>query len=199
MARRGNNNNKRTGKRVQNVRVLDRDEAPDSLKVSSILSSMTASNSQCRVICGYSGTLSPQASSGGTVSLPELQSTDDWTSLTEQFREYRVRAIQFRIFDVQPGSAANVNFWATFHQVTGFPDVSAASVVDRPDARSIPPGTGYTELVWLAHGQPEMEFQSTTASNNFGGLIYNNSPASTITGTKYTVVAKFVVDFRART
>lgn len=191
--------NRRSGKRISNVRVLDRDETSDSLKVSSILSSLSASNSQVRVVCGYSGTLSPQASGGGTVSLAECQSTDDWAGLIAQYREFRVRAIQFRIFDVQPNSAANVNFWATFHQITGSPDVSASGVVDRPDARSIAPGAGYTELVWLAHGQPEMEFQSTTTANDFGGLVYNNSPAASIVGTKYTVVAKFIVDFRART
>lgn len=192
------NKSRRSSKRVQNVRVVDPDESADSIKVSSILTQMSSSNSQVRIICGYSGTLSPQASSGGTVSFTELTSTDDWTSFIAQFREFRVRAAQFRIFDVQPNSTANVNFWATYHQVGGAPSVAAADVVDRPDARSIAPGSGYTELCWVAHGQPEMEFQSTTNFADFGGLVYNNSPASTISGTKYTLTAKFVVDFRAR-
>lgn len=198
MARRGNNNKRGGANRIQNVRIIDKDEGKDDVKVSSILQQMTSSESQIRVVCGYQTTLSPTAQSGGIVALDELQATDDWQAFAPQFKEFRVRAVQFRIFDTQPTSAAVVNYWATFHTLGGSVGNEPGNVVDRPDARVISPGTGWSELSWVAHGQPEMEFQSTISSIVYGGLVYNVSPAAAITGTKYQIIAKFVVDFRAR-
>jgi hypothetical protein len=199
MPRRNNGRRTRGGNRIQNVRVVDNDEARDSVRVSSILTSLSSSNQQIRVTCSYQGTLSPTGPAGGIVSLAELTSTDDWQSFDDQFTEYRVRAIQFRVFDVQPNSAATVNYWATYHQLGGAVAVSPSDIVDRPDARVLTPGAGWLTLDWAAHGQPEMEFQPVVGGVSYGGLCYNVSPAATITGTKYQIVAKFVVDFRGRT
>lgn len=196
MARR---NNRGSNRRIQNVRVVDSDEGTDSLKVSSILTNMSMSNSQTRVICGYTGLLTPAAAGGGTVSQPEMTGTDDWTSFSGQFTEFRIRAIQFRIFDVQPNSSSVSNTWATFHKVGGTTSTTVNDVVDRPDARVIPPGNGWVELAWVAHGQPEMEFQSVTSASDFGGLVYAVNPSGTLAGIKYQIVAKFIVDFRGRT
>lgn len=199
MARRNNRNNNRGGSnRIQNVRLVDKDEGGDDVKVSSILSQMSLSESQVRIVCGYQANLSPAAQAGGIVAFDELQSTDDWVTFSAQFKEFRVRAIQFRIFDTQPNSAAVVNYWATFHTLGGSVGNEPNNIVDRPDARVISPGTGWTELAWVAHGQPEMEFQSVGTAITFGGMVYNVSPAAAITGVKYQITAKFIVDFRAR-
>jgi len=199
MPRRNNGRRTRGGNRIQNVRVVDNDEACDSVRVSGILTSLSSSNQQIRVTCGYQGTLTPTAQVGGIVSLAELTGTDDWASFDDQFTEYRVRAIQFRVFDLQPNSPAVVNLWATYHQLGGAVAVSPNDIVDRPDARVLTPGTGWITLDWAAHGQPEMEFQPVVGGLSYGGLCYNVSPAATINGTKYQIVAKFVVDFRGRT
>jgi len=198
MPRRNNGRRTRGGNRIQNVRVVDNDEARDSVRVSGILTSLSSSNQQIRVTCGYQGTLTPTAQVGGIVSLAELTGTDDWASFDDQFTEYRVRAIQFRVFDLQPNSPAVVNLWATYHQLGGAVAVSPNDIVDRPDARVLTPGTGWITLDWAAHGQPEMEFQPVVGGLSYGGLCYNVSPAATINGTKYQIVAKFVVDFRGR-
>jgi hypothetical protein len=200
MVQRRRNQRATTGRnQVQNVRLVDKDEASDDMKVSSILNSLSVSNSQIRVQCGYTGTLGPAAQINGLIGFSELTGTDDWTSFSGQFTEFRVRAIQFRIFDVQPQSAATINIWATYHVQGGTVSGSFADIADRPDARTVVPGTGWTDLVWAAHGQPEMEFQSITNFNAFGGLVYNVSPASAISGTKYQIIAKYIVDFRGRT
>jgi len=199
MPRRNNGRRLRGGNRIQNVRVVDNDEARDSVRVSSILTSLSSSNQQIRVTCGYQATLSPTAQAGGIVALNELQSTDDWSSFDDQFTEYRIRAVQFRIFDVQPNSAVVVNYFATYHQIGGTVAVSPNDIVDRPDARVLTPGTGWITLDWAAHGQPEMEFQPISGGISYGGLCYNVSPSATITGAKYQIAAKFVVDFRGRT
>jgi len=196
MARRSNRRNNAKN-RVQNVRVVDRDETFDSIKTSAILSSMTSSNSQVRVVCGFQTQVTPGAALTGTVSYGDLFTTDDFITFQQQFSEFRVRAIQFRVFDVQPSAVIN-NFWATYHQIGGTVPASVNDVVDRPDARVLAPGAGYLELDWAAHGQPEMEFQSISSATSYGGMVYNVNPASAFTGTKYQVVAKFVVDFRCR-
>jgi hypothetical protein len=192
------NNNRKQGRKIQNVRVIDKDEGQDDLKVSSIMSQMSLSESQIRVVCGFQEPLSPQTGTTGIYALATLQSTDDWASFSAQFKEFRIRAIQFRVFDVQPNAAAVVNLWATFHTLGGTVGTDPGDIVDRPDARSVVPGTGYVELNWVAHGQPEMEFQPVSAAIPFGGIVYNYSPAATIVGTKYQVMIKYIVDFRAR-
>lgn len=200
MTRRNSARGARRGNRIQNVRVVDNDEATDSVRVSNILTSMSASNQQIRVTCGYQSAITPAAGANGDlVSLVSLHSTDDWQSFDDQFTEFRIRAIQFRIFDVQPNSPAVVNYWATYHQIGGTVAVSPNDVVDRPDARTLTTGGGWITLNWAAHGQPEMEFQPIVGGVSYGGLCYSLSPAATITGAKYQIVAKFVVDFRGRT
>jgi len=193
--RRGNN---RSNARIQNVRLVDKDEGSDDILVSSMLSRMTKTESQTRVVCGFQETVTPSGPTGGIYSLATLQSTDDWASFSAQFKEFRIRAIQFRVFDMQPSSAATINIWATFHTLGGDVGSNPSDIDDRPDARVIPPGTGYVDLNWVAHGQPELEYQPVSAAIPYGGIVYSYSPANTITGTKYQVTCKYIVDFRAR-
>lgn len=187
----------RVVRKIQNVRIVDNDEGTDAVKVSNILSQMSSSNSQIRVVCGYQAIFTPSPANQGIVAFSELVGTDDFSSFALQFKEFRVRAIQFRVFDIQPSQVV-VNYWATFHTLGGTVGNEPDNIVDRPDSRIIAPGTGHIELNWVAHSQPEMEFQAVIASVNYGGLVYNFSPAAVNTATKYQVVAKFVVDFRGR-
>lgn len=193
-----NSNSKRMKNLIQNVRVVDPDEGSDDVKVQRLLSSYNVSEGQIRVVCGYVGTLSPQAPISGIVGFGELLATDDFVSFAAQYQEFRVRAIQFRIYDVNPNSAATINYWSTYHQIGGSVPVGQEDVMDRPDSRSVSPGDGKTTLSWVAHGIPEMQFNPTTANPGLGGLSYYSSPASTIAGTKYSILAKYIVDFRGR-
>jgi hypothetical protein len=57
---------------------------------------------------------------------------------------------------------------------------------------------GKISLAWVAHGIPEMAFQNVSSYDNLGGLVDFVSPSATITGAKYSIVAKFLVDFKGR-
>lgn len=184
---------------IQNVRVVDSDEGTDDVVVQRLLSAYNTSEGQIRVVCNYNGTLIPSGVTTGIVSFNEAVNTDDFISISQQYQEFRIRAIQYKIYDLQPSSAATINYWSTFHQIGGDVPVGVQDVVDRPDSRVIPPGEGRVMLAWVAHGIPEMSFQSTvTAATSYGGLSYYLSPSNVITGVKYSVIAKFIVDFRGR-
>lgn len=193
------NSSKRSKNMIQNVRVVDTDEGTDDILVQRLLSAYNVSEGQVRVVCNYNSTLIPSGVTSGIVAFGELVNTDDFTSLAQQYQEFRVRAIQFKIYDLQPTSPATINYWSTFHQVGGDVPTGIQDVVDRPDSRVVSPGDGRAMLAWAAHGTPEMTFQSTSVNYaGLGGLSYYLSPSNVITGAKYSVVAKFIVDFRGR-
>lgn len=186
---------------IQNVRVVDKDEGTDDIMCQRFLQAYNTSEGQIRVVLGYRGELGSFATNTpitGTVGFSEATATDDFASFISQYREFRVRAIRFDIYDVQPSSVPVVNYWSTYHVVGGSVPVDAENVVDRPDSRSVAPGDGKSTLSWVAHSIPEMAFQSTTNFNGLGGLSYYSVANQPVTNTKYSIVAKFVVDFRGR-
>lgn len=188
-----------TKNKIQNVRVVDKDEGTDDVICQRFLQSYNTSEGQIRVVCGYRGELSPQATANGVVAFGELLATDDFTSFAAQYQEFRVRAIRFDIYNIQPNVQGLVNYWSTFHQIGGSVPVGAEDVMDRPDSRSITPGDGKITLCWVAHGIPEMSFSSVTGNPGFGGLSYYVSPTSGAPiGSQYTILAKYIVDFRGR-
>jgi len=196
MARRGNK--QRTGRSIQNVRVVDPDEGSDDVRVSNMLSAYTSSEGQVRVVCGNRTELTYTSGASNVFGYDSLVATDDFISFAAQYQEFRVRGIRFTVYDVQPQSPATINYIATWHQIGGTVPSTQDGIVDRPDARSIAPGAGFVRLSWLAHGTPEMDFQSVSSYNSLGGIVIYGSPAAAITGTKYLLVAKYIVDFRGR-
>lgn len=192
-----NNKQMRSGKNaIQNVRIVDKDEGRDDLKVQRMLNELVSSESQIRVICGYQTVLNVAVASG-IVGFGELLTTDDFVSFAGQFQEYRVAGIRFDIYDVNQ-TAVVANFWSTFHQIGGSVPVGVEDVMDRPDCRALSAGEGKASLAWLAHGIPERAFNNVGTNAAYGGLSYNLSPAAASTTAKYTIMAKFVVDFRGR-
>lgn len=196
MARKNNNKQRRNA--IQNVRMVDPDEGSDDAKVSNMISAYSTSVGQVRVVCAFQQDVVLTQAGSTTYGWDTLTATDDFISFAAQYLEFRVRGIRFDVFDIQPNSAPVINYLATFHQIAGNVPSTPADIVDRPDSRSIVPGTGRTRLAWLAHGQPEMEFQSTTSYDNYGGLVFYTSAAAAITGAKYTLIGKYIVDFRGR-
>jgi len=185
---------------IQNVRVVDKDEGTDDIMCQRFIQAYTTSEGQIRVVLGYRGELSNYTAGApitGTVGFTEASNTDDFASFITQYREFRIRAIRYDIYDIQPNASA-VNYWSTYHTVSGSVATDAESVMDRPDARSISPGDGKTTLAWVAHSIPEMAFQNVSSFNGLGGLSYYTIAGNGIVNSKYTVLAKFVVDFRGR-
>lgn len=190
-------NRKRSKNSIQNVRVVDTDEGTDDIVTQRLLSAYASSEGQIRIVCGAQGTITPGTPAGGIIGFDALTGTDDFASFASQYQEFRVRAIQFKIYDIQPNSTVN-NIWSTFHQVGGSVPVGIEDVMDRPDARTVSPGSGTVTLNWVAHGIPEMQFQSVNTYNALGGLSYYIASPTALTVAKYTTLAKFIVDFRGR-
>jgi len=192
--------NKRVKDTIQNVRVVDKDEGLDDVKVDRILQALTTSESQIRVSCNLRTELSPGATVGAatvtTFDFLSAVSSDEFISLSAQFTEFRVRAMRFDIYDIQP-NASVLNYIGTTHQVSSaIPTLE--NILDRPDSRSLTSGQGKISLSWLAHSIPEMAFQDVTTFTNLGGMAVYYNPQISVTGAKYQVVSKFIIDFRGR-
>lgn len=194
---------------VTNVRLVDEFAGTDGVRVDRMLSSMQNSHSQTRVLCTTTFEITTTTSGAeitGYYSGNQVRATDDFRSLADQFEEYRVRAIRFDIYDINPGTAV-AHAFSTYHQrangeTAPFP---FAQVVDGPDSQSIAPGTGVAHFTWMAHTLDEMGFQTTLQASDpallpatdFGGLRWAVANASAA-GRKWQVAAKAVVDFRGR-
>lgn len=183
---------------ISNVRVVDKDEGSDDIICQRQIQAYNSSEGQIRVVCGFRTELSVGSTANtGLVDWSAAVGTDDFQSFAGQYQEFRIRSIRFDVYDLNAATAAPVNFWATYHQVGGSVPQTFDDVVDRPDSRSIAPGLGVTSLAWVAHSIPEMAFQSVTSYNGLGGLVYFNGIGTAVSG-RYSVIAKYVIDFRGR-
>lgn len=205
MARHNNSGRKGGGKqRILNVRLADSAAGSDGLRVDRMISAVKDSESQMRVLIGASYDFSPPTTADalGTIGFDEIFSTDDFGSILVQWNLFRVTAIKFDIYDVNPSYPVN-NTWGIWHDnyESSVPAYSRANVVDLPDSRVISGGAGQTTLYWVAHGTKEMGFQATSSQGStaqrFGGLKYFVQQ-QTAAQAKYIVQVHAVVDFRGR-
>jgi len=201
MARRGRKSGARA--RIQDVRITDSTAGSDGSKIDRMIQATQVSESQVRVICGDVFDINPPTTQSSTIyGFATVINTDDFQSLAQQYELYRVTAIKFDIYDINP-SAVVSNVWSTFHNSTAGASgaYTRAQVADGPDSRVLSSGTGFTSLYWRAHGTLELGFQPTnttgTTQQYFGGLRYSLA-AATAGQSKYQVVVHAVVDFRGR-
>jgi hypothetical protein len=189
---------------ITNVRVVDQYSGPDGARVDRMLTQMQNSHGQIRMLCSTTDSFAVNTTGPGSAyySGAYIRNFDEFTSLAQQFQEYRVAAIRFDVYDIAPSVPAQVAF-STWHDVipnTTTPiSYTFAQVVDGPDAQLVAPGTGKVSFTWMAKGSNENEFQSTdtTGWNDFGGLrIYGNT--ATANATKFQIITKAIVDFRGR-
>lgn len=194
---------RRGGKKnsVQNVRVLDDYAGTDSGRVERMLGDLQNKQGQTRVLCSDCYTVNVgTVTANANISASQIALTDDFVSLAAQFETYRVTAIRFDIYDVNPSLPA-VGFFGTFHDVytsASQPTYTSASVVDSIDGQLVPPGDGKLSLTWTARGTRELGFnQAVSPFQDFGGLRYSIN-GQTGTGAKYQVYFKAIVDFRGK-
>jgi len=190
--------------RVSNVRIVDEFAGSDGARVDRMLSQINASQSQVRVEIGASVLIVPSTTADllGLFTCVSLRQQDEWASMSSQWQEYRVRAMRFDIYDVNPGLVAFSAF-STFHETTqgSTPNYNFNQVIDGPDSGSPSGGAGKLRLTWVAKGTREMEFQNVDPNadslTDFGGMRYAAGSTS-VAGSKFQVVVKAVVDFRGR-
>jgi hypothetical protein len=183
---------------VTNVRVVDDTNGSDSMVVNRFLTEYSKQEGQIRVVCSFrqEAGFATTATSFQT-GFDAVVGTDDFISFAAQYLEFRVRAMRFEVIDLF-GTAGASNFWATTHQVGGTVPSGIEDVVDRPDSRSISAGDGKIQLYWAARGIPEMAFQSTSTYDNLGGLVCYLGSTTVAQPGRYSILAKFVVDFRGK-
>jgi len=185
-----------------NVRLADSFAGTDGLKIDRQMNYVKSSESQTRILIGDVVDLDiASTDTYGVWDFNTLYGTDDFVSLIQQYRTFRVNSIKFVVYDINAGSVAR-NVFATFHDdyTSTVPVFSRANITDQPDSQVISVGTGQQTFYWKAHGVEENRFQSATSAgalaNKFGGLRYYFSNGTV--GAKYTLEVHAVVDFRGR-
>lgn len=169
-----------------------------------MISAVKTSESQIRVVIGELTDVFTTTTAGvnGSIGFESILASDDLASLVQQYNLFRVRAIKFDIYDINPGQSV-LNTFGIFHDnyEGTAPIYTRANVADLPDSRSISAGTGQTTLYWVAHGTAEMQFQAASSAGSvyqgYGGLKYFLGAVSQAVP-KYTIQMHAVVDFRGR-
>lgn len=202
MARRNKGNQKN---RVSNVRVLDEFSGTDGARVDRMLSALQNSQSQTRIEIGDSLQLSPAVSGGdslGTYSWRNVVLSDEFISLRQQWNEFRIRAIRFDVYDINP-NVATFSVFSTVHEPSSFstpPSYTFTQVVDGPDSQAPQAGGNRLRFTWVAKGPRELSFQNLDAAAeplfDYGGLRFAIGNAANVS--KYMVVVKALVDVRGR-
>jgi len=166
-----------------------------------MLTQYQVSEQQTRVVCQESNTLNVPIGtpSSGIIAGSQVQLFDEWVTFAAQFETFRIAAIHYDIYDINPSNPGPAWF-GTFHDdytTSTQPAFSMANVIDSTDSQLVPPGTGKISLVWRAHGPRENSFLPVAGGADFGGLRYFTLQ-QTSTFQKYIVITKAVIDFRGR-
>jgi len=192
---------------VTNVRVVDEYAGTEGAYIDRCIMDLQNSHSQITMLIQTQVPVTPSSGSGQNnfYSGSLIRSSDDYSSVSAQFQTFRIRAIRFDVYDINP-SLSVANVWSTFHDVlsTTPSTFSFDQVTDGPDSQTIPPGSGKVSFYWRAKGTTENEFQSATAASSggsppldFGGLRTALGAATTSTP-KFQLIVKALVDFRGR-
>lgn len=185
---------------------MDQNAGTDGAYIDRCITDLQNSHSQITVLCQDTFTLnSPTTAATGILAGPQIVNFDEFQSFAAQFETFRIRAIRFDVYDINPANTA-IAWFSTFHDqftAANQANFTQANVVDGPDSQTVPPGTGKTSFFWRAHGVLENEFVTdddssvSLATQFFGGLRFA-STASSANTSKYSIVIKALVDFRGR-
>lgn len=200
MARRRNASGKN---RISNVRVVDEYAGSDGARLDRMLTDLQNSQSQARIEIGFARTFSTATGPDqtGILSHFTLRGEDEWQTMVTQWQMYRVRAIRFDVYDINPNVVC-FSAWSTFHESSQgtAPAFTFNQVLDGPDAQLPTNGAPKLRFTWMAKGPAEMQFQNVDDAGqdsvDFGGLRYAIGAGAA--ASKFQVVGKAIVDFRGR-
>lgn len=182
----------------QPVTLVDEYSGGDGAYVDRCIAQFQNTHSQVSIMCSDSNAVNLGTSiPNSQESFSNIVATDEFISMAAQFNTFRVRAIRFDVYDINPALSAP-NFWSTYHIDGGNPPETLANILDRPDSQSIPPGSGKLSFTWRPKGTLENSFQAVGSYVDFGGLAWYVNATASGTVQKYTVVLKAIVDFRGR-
>lgn len=197
------NNNRRTRRSGGNQTVtvaVDGDVA--GARFDKMVSNMRSNESATPVLIkAVFGIATVTAAGGGLYSFQNLITEDDFASFAAQFTTYKVKAMRFEVYHINPGLVTPIAM-STVHidggNVTNL--LTQSSVVDGEDSKYMDPGAGKQVFYWNARGSLETEFQGVQNFTDFGGFRYFNEGVSSSAGTAIArVIVTAQVVFRGRT
>jgi len=184
------------------VEVVPSDSSSNAYKVNKQIQAVKASGSITRVLFTVElpiGTLTSGANESH-FDWSYVRGDTDWPSYASQYLTYRIAAIRYDVYDVNPSNVAT-GIFGTYHIAnptsTGTVYDGKLHVLDSPDSREVPPGTGKESFYWVGLGPREKSWYNVNDTDTFGGLRFSVGTAAA-SAAKYSVIATAVVDFRGR-
>lgn len=187
-------------RKITDVRMVPEGEDQRGMKIERMISAVKSSQSQVRVLI-HARVDQPVSGTAvvNTFTFANIREQADFTTVADEYSNYKVAGIRFEIFDLNPSVYAAGTF-GTFHvQGPGeYPSVSS-QILDLADATQVPPGTGKVVLYWFPSGPIENGWYSTVQDEaDFGGLADYLSGGPGSSTPKFSILVTAVVDFRAR-
>jgi hypothetical protein len=135
----------------------------------------------------------------GSVSFPNFTSNTDFSPFATEYKLFRIKAIQFEVYDTGP-AGSGVSFFSTNHVALGGALNPALSTVTAAiDSGIVPSGVGVKTWTWVAKTNDELSWQACNGTiQDYGGLVFYTPQSAVSTTNRYTVFAKAIMQFRAR-
>lgn len=183
------------------VFVVPSDSSHDAKKVNNQIQALKEAGSTTRVLFTLEfpiGTLT-SGPNENILDWANIRGDTDWGAFAQQYLTYRVVAIKYDVYDINPANTAT-GIFGTYH--IGNPAAQPAytgklHVLDSPDSREVPPGSGKESFYWKGIGPREQAWYNTGDTDTFGGLRFSVGTAAS-SAPKYSVIQTAVIDFRGR-
>lgn len=183
--------------------MVDDSAGTDSLRVNRMIQELHRSGGQVRALCNSFFNENSGATERDIVyTVLSLFATDEFTSFSSQFTEFRIRAVRFDVYNTTP-SVNNPVIASTFRTsaIGSSPTFTYLQVADGDDAAVVEATGSKQSFYWVARNPLELAFQSMNSGssglNALGGLrLAIPAPVSGVSNT--AVVARWLVDFRGR-
>lgn len=131
------------------------------------------------LVKGVTGISTAAAGGSGVYTFNEITQEDDFLSLGAQFRLFKIKAMRFEVFHINPSNTVPIVI-STFHNDGSLTGVTGqASTVDGEDSKYLDPGDGKQVFYWNASNATEKLYQDVTSFTSFGGLRWYRETGST--------------------
>ncbi len=198
------NNRKRNGRNnrqvAQPVYTVDANDSVDSVRVNRTFAALDASLSLINTMVETNSFLPLGTSANqGATSFSAFTTTVDFAAFASEYKLFRIKAMQFDVYDTSPSSAGTAYFSTQHINVGGTLTTTMNGVTAAIDVAIVPPGTGVKSFTWVAKTNDELTFQACNGTiQDFGGLVYYAPAAPVAVGNRYTIICKAHVQFRSR-
>lgn len=168
MARR-QSNRKQSRRNNSNVVTIAQDGDVVGARFDRMVSSMRSQESAIPVLIKGAGAIDSGTEQGLYWGFLNIAASDEFGSLAQQFKLFKIKAIRFEVFH-QVASFAQPIVVSTYHTQDAEAAPRVEDVIDGEDSKFLDAGAGKQVFYWNARGTPETDYQSTSALGSYGGL-----------------------------